>query len=267
MIRPFIRPAAATAVALVLAACGQQDQPTRNDPETGDVVEEAADDIGDAAETVGEEVSAAVDDAVDSAAKFAENELSQSNALGFTARNVMGASVRDINGDVAAIVDDLLFDDMRIVRAVVVRDGAFMGLGGDEAIISADKFAFYVDEDREMVMTVDVTDGELKQMTESLAYEPTDGVINPGNLVSVKQFLSRPIDNINGDKVADPFDILLAEPGQWDTLILSVGGIGAIGNRLVAIDSDTLKVNDATGTLYLDYAAPDLDALPTFEYE
>ena len=263
----MIRLFSATAIAVALAACGQPDRPTQNEPDTGDVVEEAADDIGDAAETVGEEVSAAVDEAVDSAANFAENELSQSNALGFTVRNVIGSSVRDANGDVAAIIDDLLFDDMRIIRAVVVRDGAFMGLGGDEAVISADKFAFLVDDDREMAIRVDITDGELKQMTESLASRPTDGVVTPGNLTSAKQFLDRPVVNINGDEIADPFDILLAPPGQWETLILSVGGIGAIGNRLVAVDAATLKVNDSTGTLYLDYAAPDLDALPTFEYQ
>lgn len=261
----FLALSSATVLAISAGACGR-DEPTPNEPKPGDIAEEAAQDAARNLEDAGEDISAAVDEAVENTAEFAENELSQSNAKGFTARNIIGASVRNRDGEALAIIDDLLFSDNQQLRAVVIRDGAFLGLGGDNAIISADKFEFGVAGDGEMIILAQFADGELRQMTESLAFEPTDGVINPGNLMSAREFLERSIVNANGDEIADPFDIIFGRPGQWGELILSVGGIGAVGNRLVAIDAAMVDVNPATGDLRLAANAPNLDSLPTFEY-
>ncbi|WDI30802.1 PRC-barrel domain-containing protein [Hyphococcus flavus] len=255
----------ASLFALSVAACGQ-DNASPNEPKPGDIAEEAADDTTDTLEDAGEEISAAVNDAARDAADMAENELSQSNAKGFTARNIIGASVRDRNGKALAVIDDLLFSDTRHLRAVVIRDGAFLGLGGDNAIIGADRFDFAVAADGEMIITAEIAEGELRQMTDSLAFEPTDGVINPGNLMSVNRFLDRSIVNSNGDEIADPFDIVFGMPGHWGELIVSVGGLGAIGNRLVSIDSALITMDGGSGDLRLADNAPDLDTLPTFEY-
>ncbi|WP_425408548.1 PRC-barrel domain-containing protein [Hyphococcus sp.] len=255
----------AASLSVGLSACAD-DESTANEPKPGDIAEEAADETGEAIEDAGEELSAAVDTAVRETANFAENELSQSNARGFTARNVIGATVRDASGESLAIIDDLLFSNDRQLRAVVIRDGAFMGLGGDNAVISADRFRFGVAGNGEMIISAEVNDGDLRQMTESLAFEPTDGVINPGNLLSVREFLDRPIVNANGDEIADPFDILYGDLGQWRSLIVSVGGVGAIGNRLVEINPALVRLDASSSKLLLDDSAPDLDALSTFEY-
>lgn len=255
-----------SALFALVTACAN-DEAAENEPEPGDIVEEAAETTGDVIENVGEEISAAVNDAAEGAAEFAENELSQSNARGFTVRNLIGESVSDADGQVLAVVDDLLFTEDGQLAAVVLRDSAILGFGGDNAVVSADRFQFAVASDGDMVISAQMNDGELKQMTESLAYEPTEGVINPGNLISMNRFLDQPVKNINGDEVADPFDIMLAPPGVWDDIVVSVGGVGAIGNRLVLIDDSLIDFDKDSQGLRLNQAAPDLKTLPTFEYD
>jgi hypothetical protein len=83
--------------------------------------------------------------------------------------------------------------------------------------------------------------------------------------MSMSELLGASVVNENGDKVADMFDIILADPGRFDTAILSVGGLGAVGNRLVSVDISSLAIDRNYGAVRL-LSAPDFDALPTFEY-
>lgn len=243
-----------------------RDEPVENEPKPGEIVEESAEDIEEGAARVGEEISAAAGEAADATGDFIENELSQANARGFTVRNVIGESVRGQDELAIAVIDDLLFSPDGMLRAVVLKDGSFLGLGGEPATVSADRFAFAIHGDGDVAVTVEMTDGELKQMTESLAYEPSTGLMeNPGNLMSMSELTGAPVVNENGDKVADMFDIILAPPGCFDAAILSVGGLGAVGNRLVSLDMSSLAIeNDNSAILVL--SAPDFDAMPTFEY-
>ncbi|WP_428408578.1 hypothetical protein [Hyphococcus sp.] len=254
------------AASSMLAVACARDEAVENDPKAGEIVEEGAEDIEEGAARVGEEISAAAGEAADAAGDFIENELSQSNARGFTARNIIGESVRGEDKLAIAVIDDLLFTPDGMLRAVVLEDGAFLGLGGKPATVSADRFAFAIHGDGGVAVTVTMTDGELKQMTESLAYEPAAGLMeNPGNLMSMSELLGASVVNENGDKVADMFDIILADPGRFDTAILSVGGLGAVGNRLVSVDISSLAIDRNYGAVRL-LSAPDFDALPTFEY-
>ncbi len=254
------------ASALCAVAACDRDQPTENEPKTGEIVEESAEDVEEGAARVGEEVSAAAKEAADATGDFIENELSQTNARGFTVRNIIGESVRGSDGTALAIIDDLLFSREGMLRAVVLKDGAFLGLGGEPATIAADRFAFAIGGDGEIAVTAAMSDGELRQMTESLAYNPTGGLMEQsGNLISMDEFTGAAVVNANGDKVADIFDIILAAPGRFETFILSTGGLGAVGNRLVALDLETLDINHDTGVITV-VSAPDFETLPTFEY-
>ncbi len=254
------------AASSTLAVACARDEPVENEPKPGEIVEESAEDVGEGAARVGEEISAAASEAADTAGDFIENELSQANARGFTVRNIIGESVRGEDRLAIAEIDDLLFSRDGALRAVVLKDGAFLGLGGDPATITADRFAFAISGDGDIAVTVAMTDGELRQMTESLAYHPTGGLIqNPGDLMSVSELIGAPVVNENGDKVADMFDIILADPGRFETAVLSVGGLGALGNRLVSLDMTSLLVDDNTGAIRV-VTAPDFDAMPTFEY-
>lgn len=254
------------AASSTLAVACARDEPVENEPKTGEIVEESAEDVGEGAARVGEEISAAASEAADSAGDFIENELSQANAKGFTVRNIIGESVRGEDRMAIATIDDLLFSSDGMLRAVVLKDGAFLGLGGAPATITADRFAFAISGDGDIAVTVNMTDGELRQMTESLAYHPTGGVIdNPGDLMSMSELIGAPVVNENGDKVADMFDVLLVDPGRFETAVLSVGGLGALGNRLVSLDMTSLLVDNGSGAIRL-VMAPDFDTMPTFEY-
>ncbi len=256
---------ASAAIMLAVTACGS-DEPSENEPKPGEIIEEGAEDTGDAASRAGEEISAAAGEALDEAGDFVENELSQSNARGFTVRNIIGESVRGDDNAAIGVIDDLLFDDTWLLRAVVLKDGSFLGLGGEPATIGADRFAFSVNGEGDVAVRASLTDGELRQMTKSLAYQPSDGAgFNPGNYVSIRQLMKLPVDNENGDKVADPFDVILMEPGRFHKMIISVGGLGAIGNRLVAIEMNNVLINTDRGSITIS-GAPDFDSLPTFEY-
>ena len=261
----MLRHALLAATALCAAAC-DRDGPTENDPKPGEIVEESAEDVGEGAARAGEEISAAAGEAVDAAGDFVENELSQSNAKGFTVRNIIGESVRGEDGMAIAAIDDLLFSREGVLRAVVLKDGSFLGLGGKPATIGADRFAFIESGDGGMAVTAEMSNGELKQMTESLAYNPTGGVAGEaGNLLSIRELVGKSVVNANGDKIAEIFDVILTPPGRFETIILSTGGLGAIGNRLIALGVDDVAIDPDSGVIAVA-AAPDFDSLPTFEY-
>ena len=254
------------ATALCTAAACSRDVATENEPAPGEIVEESAETIEDGAARAGEEISAAASEAADATGDFIENELSQSNARGFTVRNIIGESVRGSDGAALAVIDDLLFSDAGLLRAVVLKDGAFLGLGGEPATLAADRFAIVTAGSGEISVTAQMGDGELKQMTESLAYNPTGGLLEQsGNLLSMDELIGRTVVNVNGDKVADVFDVILAPPGRFETIILSTGGLGALGNRLIAMDLEAVDIDPDTGVIAVR-SAPDFNTLPTFEY-
>lgn len=247
------------------AACGR-DAVTENEPKPGEIVEESAEDVGDASSRAREEISAAADEAVDATGDFIENELSQANARGFTARNVIGESVRGADGTAIAVIGDLLFSRDGVLRAVVLKDGSFLGLGGKPATIGADRFAFSLDAAGEVAVTAELTNGELKQLTASLAYQPTQTMTDePGNLISMNELTGRAVVNANGDKIAEIFDIILTEPGRFETVILSTGGIGVLGDRLIALDIADVTIDPDSGVVAAA-SAPNFDGVQTFEY-
>ncbi|MCK5748490.1 MAG: hypothetical protein KAH44_19900, partial [Oricola sp.] len=77
----MLKHALMAAAVLGAAACGR-DAATENEPKTGEIIEESAEDVGDTAARAGEEIAAAADEAVDETGDFIENELSQANARG-----------------------------------------------------------------------------------------------------------------------------------------------------------------------------------------
>lgn len=261
----MLKHALMAAAVLGTAACGR-DAATENEPKTGEIIEESAEDVGEASARAGEEISAAADEAVDATGDFIENELSQANARGFTARNVIGESVRGADGTAIAVIGDLLFSREGVLRAVVLKDGSFIGLGGKPATVGADRFAFIVGADGEVAVTAQMTNGELQQMTASLAYQPTEAMAEqPGNLLSMNELTGRTVVNANGDKIAEIFDVILAEPGRFETIILSTGGIGILGNRLIALDVNDVAIDPDNGVIAAT-DAPNFDQLETFEY-
>ena len=131
-----------------------RDEPVENEPKPGEIVEESAEDIEEGAARVGEEISAAAGEAADATGDFIENELSQANARGFTVRNVIGESVRGQDELAIAVIDDLLFSPDGMLRAVVLKDGSFLGLGGEPATVSADRFAFAIHGDGDVAVKV-----------------------------------------------------------------------------------------------------------------
>lgn len=259
------RTCALLAFAAIAASCSEE-PPVENEPKPADFVEEGVEDTADAGADLAEKVSVATEKALESAGETLQTELAQSNAKGFTVRNILGEPVQDQNGAAIAVVDDLLFDSTGYLRALVLRDESFLGLGGKRATVGADMFAFALTSNDEVEIRATLTNGELEQMTKSLASNPSVGAgNNPGNLISIVALLERPIENRNGDEVADAFDLVLAAPGRIDSMLVSVGGVGAIGNRLVQIPIRDVEIDYAQGHIYAT-DAPDFDALPTFEY-
>jgi hypothetical protein len=250
------------------AACGQSEVQTENQPQVGDQVEDTAARAGSTLESVGEEIGAAVNDATEEIAEFAENELSQMNARGFTVRNLIGANVVAQDGGAAATISDLLFDDARTLQAVVIKDGELLGIGGKDVVIAASFLDTSISDAGDMRIVMKLPETALHAEANSLKHEPSVGVgaIDQNELMSINAFMDQPVRNSAGQKVADPFDIVLTPTGAWDDIILSLGGIGALGNRLVEVDQSTLTVNAQTGAVTTTAAAPEFDSLPTFEY-
>ncbi len=83
--------------------------------------------------------------------------------------------------------------------------------------------------------------------------------------MSVKAILGMEVCDLHGETVGDVDDLLLADGGKINSLIVSVGSTLGMGGRLVAVPFRGLDVNYSDNTVNIALTADQLEDEPEFE--
>lgn len=258
--------------ALCLAAgCGDADAPeTKNKPGVSENVEQAAAATGDAAEEVGEAVIAGADEAAATVGSVLGEELDQANALGLTARNLIGENVRTPDGAIAGRVHDLLFNDAGEPVLAVLSEGGLFGVGEDDVVVSIERLTIVEDSRGELNVGVSLSDTEIEQLGDGVGFLPADFSVGGAvetSLLSARKILDAAVYNGDGMKVADVFDILLARDWGIENYVVSIGGAAGLGDQLFLASRHMLEMSPQQSTLSTTPTAVDFGTLPPFDYE
>ncbi len=266
-------PAVAALSLMATAACGQEstsDEKPVNEPGAGEYVEEAASATGDALEDVGAAIVQGLEETTEAVGEMVDKEVSELNALGLTIRNILGEEVRTRGGVVAARMDDLLFTADGEPALAVLSEGGMFGVGDDRVIVAIQRLLIKQDSLGEVSVEITITDEELETLGDGVSFMPTDfsvaGRIDT-SLLSARKLLETAIYNVDDQKVADTYDLVLGPEWKIDNIVVSTGGIADVGDRLVAADWTMFSLTDDNAALRTSVAMRDFDDLPLFVYE
>ncbi len=264
---------AAMALLLTSTACGQNSDNNvepANEPGAGEQAEETAAAAGDVLEDAGQAIVQGLEDTAESIGSAIDKEVTELNALGLTARNILDEEVRTPAGVVAARVNDILFSvDGRPMMAVL-NEGGMFGVGDDQIIVTIQRLIITKDADGEASVEITLSNEELESLSDGVTFLPADfsvgGEIDT-SLLSIRKMLDAVVYNTEGQKVADAYDYILGAEWKIDRVVVSIGGIADIGDRLVAAGWDMFTLTSDSSALQTTDNAIDFDSLPTFEYE
>lgn len=183
-----------------------------------------------------------------------------------SALSLIGADIYAKDADtVIGDVHDILFDKrtMRTTGIIVNVEGP-MGVNLKKVPVDFSNITPNTDG---QTFIVDYTGEELKKAIPYSYDAPED---YPGHALThtagLSEMIGAPVTTELGDRKATIKDIVVDRTGQVSWAILSIGGLGPIGDELVAIPVDSMT-RLASGTGYTtDFTAAELNALPVFRY-
>lgn len=253
---------------LALAACGE-DSTSNNEPGPGDQVEEAGDRIAETAGNVADKAAEAAVKTYDAVEDQVSHELDQFDAKGYTLRNMRGARVISSDDwDAGAISEVILGADLSIT-AFKLKEGTLLGFGGEEISISAMRFDGFLDEDGKVVFRIDMPESQIKALGEG-AYEiPADVTFRmmiDETMFSGDRVLDAYVVNRDEKRIADIYDLVFTADNDLIAFVLTVGGVGEFGDRLVSVSPNSLAFN-GDQNFFMDVGMPDLKTVDTFAYD
>lgn len=84
--------------------------------------------------------------------------------------------------------------------------------------------------------------------------------------IRASQLIGMAVRNRAGEEIGEVQDLMIGDDDEVATAVVSVGGFLGIGEKLVAVRYDELRISEVTDTLYLGMTRPDLEARPAFEW-
>lgn len=264
---------AIASAALLLTGCGNQTNGAgepANEPGAGEYTEEAAATAGEILEDAGQAVAQGVENTADAIGAAIEKELDEINALGMTGRNILDEEVRTRAGQVAARVDDILFDRTGRPVMAVLKEGGMFGVSDDFVIVTVQRLIMTMDQLGEVAVEITLTDEELEALGDGITFLPADFSVGgevDTSLLSARKMLEAAIYNREGRKVADMYDFILGPEWNIEDAVVSTGGLANIGDRLVRVSWTNFMVADDNASFETKSIVADFDSLPNFEYE
>ncbi len=264
---------AATAVMTLLAsACAAENDQSpapANEPGAAERAEEAAATAGDILEDAGEAIAEGAEDVASTVGAAVQKELDDINALGLTLRNILNEEVSTRDGGVAAKVDDILFEENGRPALVILREGGFFGAEEDKIIVTVQRLRITQIAGGEISVEITLTEDEIEKLGDGIGFLPADFSVGGDidtSLLSAQKMLDTSVFNSEDEKIADVYDLVLNREWRFDQVIVSTGGLGEMGDRLVAAPWRMFTLRQDRTTLRTTRAAVDFDALTPFQY-
>ncbi|MGE3540298.1 MAG: PRC-barrel domain-containing protein [Candidatus Tectimicrobiota bacterium] len=195
-------------------------------------------------------------------APSAESKMSPAATTArFQARNILGASVRNSAGETIGEVKDLLITSTHNVTQSIISVGGFLGLG--ETLVSVPYDKLEVSRVGETIRVMyPTTKADLEKMPR-FTYTETSSV--PA-AIQASKLLGANIKNANDTTIGDIQDLIITGDDKIPQAIVSVGGFLGIGDKLVAVPYDELRVTRVENEQRVVYnvTKEQLEALPTY---
>ncbi len=177
-----------------------------------------------------------------------------------SAKDLLGEEIAGANGDNIAHIDDLVIDANGKADTVVFKSGGAFGLGGKRGALDYGQVSIAVDESADPRTSVSMTEDAIKSVAEYVTEETNDYRL-ASELIGASAQLS------TSDEEATITDLILAEDGSVEHVIVQNGLVGAVGGEKMAIDYTSIAIEQGDGGGVVISLTPDeLAASQRFEY-
>jgi len=177
-----------------------------------------------------------------------------------SARDILGEEIAGADGDEIAHIDDLVIDANGKAETVVFKSGDAFGLGGKRGALDYSQVSVAIDESADPRTSVSMTEDAIKSVAEYVTEETNDYRL-ASELIGASAKLSA------SDEEATITDLILAQDGSVEHVIVQNGLVGAVGGEKMAIDYTDIAIEQGDGGGVVIGLTPDeLAASQRFEY-
>lgn len=209
------------------------------------------------------------------------------------AGELIGETVERPNGDNLGEIDDLIYSETDKSIMVIISVGGFLGIGEKlvavpykELRVSADRDDIYLDTTEEALkakpefkynddeMSGQAIRNKRERMARNAQIMSYDNSVEYGKYrgeksayhVRASELIGETVEQRNGDNIGEIDDLVYAGANNKLMAIISVGGFLGIGEKLVAVPYDELRVSSDGDDVYLNSSEKALKAKAEFKY-
>jgi sporulation protein YlmC with PRC-barrel domain len=182
----------------------------------------------------------------------------------FRASDLIGLNVKNADGNTIGEIKDLVIQNNKEVQRAVLSVGGFLGMGDKLVAVPYNELKVSRSDGKDYV-TYPATKDELKAMPK-FSYD-LSATTNPTSF-RVHDLIDQKVKNASGDTIGEIDNLIITASDKVPQAIISVGGFLGIGDKLVAVPFDQLKI-DRVGDkdqVHYDSTKESLKAMPSFNY-
>lgn len=219
---------------------------------------------------------------------------SEKSAYALRASDILGADVENAQGDNVGEIDDLIVSRKDNKLMAVVSVGGFLGINDRLVTVPYENLRIGKDSDNvywnvnkaslESLPEFTYQDGESKGyesiMSRRHDSEMSDSRVgysksmeyskfrneSSGYTLRVSELLGEELENADGDNLGEVDDLIIPRDGGALQAIVSVGGFLGIGDRLINVPYEELRVGVEGDEFYLNMTKQALEKRPEFNY-
>lgn len=228
----------------------------------------------------------------ESSVEYGKNRAAQSSYHA-RASELIGQTVERSNGDSIGEIDDLVFSDTDSTIMAIISVGGFLGMGEKfvavpykELRVSADGDQVYLDSTEEALKSKaeftyneGETSGQMmrnarmkmaanKRRTmydNSVMYDQKRDAKSAYH-VRASELIGETVEQRDGDNIGEIDDLVYAGTDKKLMAIISIGGFLGLGEKLIAVPYNELRVSDGGDDVFLNSSSENLKAQAEFKY-
>ncbi len=159
------------------------------------------------------------------------------SSKGLSVRQLIGASALNSEGVELGEVEDTILGRDGYVKTVVLNDGGFFGMAGDDVAVAFDDMAKVVRDGDDVEAHITFSDASLENHT------AFDAKNLPAGQKLVSEMFGDDVDIEGTDRDAEIHDVILTPDGRATYVVLEFGGILDIGDKRVLVEYERLSLS------------------------
>lgn len=180
-----------------------------------------------------------------------------------SARKIVGADVIGPDGNAIGAVDDLVLDASGKIEQVIIADGAILGFGGKNVVISYEGAMLTQEADgADPVLRVSMTEEALEGAAE---FDKSQLEQQGDRLAS--SYIDRDVKLAASDSTGEINDLLLDQSGTVKFAVIAFGGVLGLGEDEVAVGFDKISPAPEGEPMQIAVSEEELQSAPKFEPE